>query len=170
MKIPYKDIEFGIKNTSIDVLNAGMPLFVEYRKAQALYLDDIDTSLIDSYTEKIQLFKTTVKQLESLKPDDIYDEQISNEQKIAELKSKIIELENEFSENAECQITLKLKSDIEAMILGYIIQRKSIMSKLFNVLLIGDVSKIDYEDSEYSLFAVKVLEVFFSMSKKKNKK
>jgi len=56
------------------------------------------------------------------------------------------------------------------MILGYIIQRKSIMSKLFNVLLIGDVSKIDYEDSEYSLFAVKVLEVFFSMSKKKNKK
>jgi hypothetical protein len=160
-KIKFKDTEFELVENNLDILDAATPFFVKSRKLQAEYLDDIDTSLIKQYENRIEQLSISIKQISALEPTAIYDGEQTNEQKVIELEEKLKEVETEFSENEECNIIKKMKNDIEALMTVQIALDKDIMTKIYKRILKGDISKIDYLDSEYKTFAVKVLGSFF---------
>ena len=162
-KIEFNGTEFEVIENNLDVLESATPIFVKYRKLQAEYLDDIDTSLVDSYLNRIAQLRLALSQIEKLNPADVYDGEQTNEQKCEELKKKIETLESEFENNEECAITLKLKSDIESILISGIALDRNLMSRLYRKILKGDIGKIDYTNPDYKFFAIKVLESFFSV-------
>ena len=52
-------------------------------------------------------------------------------------------------------------NDVEGLLLASLALNTPVMKKLFSKILIGDLSKIDYNDEEYKTFAVNVLINFF---------
>ena len=150
--IKYKDVEYKIKDSSLEIQQAAMPLLIEYRKMRAEYLDDIDRSLIDSYKTEINNIETAISQI---KDDETQTEYLKSlEEKLRDVKSK-------YENDEEVKITEAMINDVEGLLLASLALNTPVMKKLFSKILIGDLSKIDYSDEEYKAFAVNVLINFF---------
>lgn len=150
--INYKGIEYKIKDSSLEIQQAAMPLLIEYRKMRAEYLDDIDRSLIDSYKIEIFNLETAISQV---KDDETQTEYLKSlEEKLRDVKSK-------YENDEEVKIIEAMINDVEGLLLASLALNTPVMKKLFSKILIGDLSKIDYSDEEYKTFAVNVLINFF---------
>jgi len=149
----FNGIEYKLKENNLAINQASIPLLIKYRKLQAEYLDDIDISLVNAYDNRINELETAVKQLKEL----------DNEQEVIDAEERLKEVKEQKANDEEVQIIAKMKNDIEALILTEISLDTVLMSKLFSKILIGDTSKIDYEHSDYRMFAMEVLAGFFTL-------
>ena len=155
--------EYTIKDNNLAINQASIPLLIKYRKLQAEYLDDIDTSIIGKYDNRINELKTAIDGISKLSDSAIFDGEQTNGNKLIELQERLKEVETLKENDEELQIISKMKNDIEALILTELSLDTVLMSKLFSKILIGDTSKINYEHSEYRLFAMEVLAGFFTI-------
>jgi hypothetical protein len=149
----FNGIEYKLKENNLAINQASIPLLIKYRKLQAEYLDDIDISLVNAYDNRINELETAVKQLKEL----------DNEQEVIDAEERLKEVKEQKANDEEVQIIAKMKNDIEALILTELSLDTVLMSKLFSKILIGDTSKIDYEHSDYRMFAMEVLAGFFTL-------
>ena len=159
----FNGTEYKIKDNNLAINQASIPLLIKYRKLQAEYLDDIDTSIISKYDNRINELKTAINDLSKLNESDIFDGEQTNGNKLIELQERLKEVEDLKENDEELQIISKMKNDIEALILTEISLDTDLMSKLFSKILIGDTSKIDYEHPDYRMFAMEVLAGFFTL-------
>ncbi len=159
----FNGTEYTIKDNNLAINQASIPLLIKYRKLQAEYLDDIDTSIIDKYEHRISELKNAINDLSKLNESDIFEGEQTNGNKLIELRERLKEIEDLKASDEELQIISKMKNDIEALILTELSLDTALMSKLFSKILIGDTSKIDYEHSDYRLFAMEVLANFFTV-------
>lgn len=155
--------EYKIKDNNLAINQASIPLLIKYRKLQAEYLDDIDTSIISKYDNRINELKTAIDGISKLSDDAIFDGEQTNGNKLIELQERLKEIETLKENDEELQIISKMKTDIEALILTELSLDTALMSKLFSKILVGDTSKIDYEHSDYRMFAMEVLAGFFTV-------
>ena len=153
-KIIHNETEFELKDyNDLSVRQASVPLLIKYKKLSIEYLGDFDTTLIDKHTDKIAMLKTAISQIEN-KPEDA-------EYK-AELELKLQLAEQEFKSDTIAQNLLEAKQEIEALIIIELSLEIELMKKLFSKILIGDVSKIIYSGEQYTVFAMEVLDHFFT--------
>jgi len=159
----FNGIEYTVKDNNLAINQASIPFLIKYRKLQAEYLDDIDTSIISKYDNRINELKTAISDLSKLNENDIFDGEQTNGNKLIELQERLKEIETLKENDEELQIISKMKNDIEALILTELSLDTALMSKLFSKILIGDTSKIDYEHSDYRMFAIEVIASFFTL-------
>lgn len=157
----FNGIEYTIKDNSLAIDQASIPLLVKYRKLRGDYLDDIDTSAIQYYDKQIDHLETAISQLKALDENDIFKDEQTNGQRIIELETQLKEVKEQKANDEEVQIISKMRNDIEALILTELALDTELMGKLFSKILIGDLSKIDYKHTDYKQFAVNVLVNFF---------
>ncbi len=147
----FNGIEYKLKENNLAIDQESIPLLIKYRKLQAEYLDDIDISLVNAYDNRIGELETAIKQLKEL----------DNEQEVIDAEERLKEVKEQKANDEEVQITVKMRNDIIALIFKALTLDTVLMSKLFPKILIGDVSKIDYQHPDYSKFAQEVLVGFF---------
>ena len=141
----FNGIEYKLKENNLAINQASIPLLIKYRKLQAEYLDDIDLSPVLFYDNKINEYEIIIRQLKELSAEDVYIDNITNGEKLIEIEEKLKELKELKENDEEVNIILKMRNDIEALILTEISLDTDLMFKLFSKILIGDASKIDYE-------------------------
>ena len=159
----FNGIEYKLKENNLAINQASIPLLIKYRKLQAEYLDDIDLSPVLFYDNKINEYEIIIRQLKELSAEDVYIDNITNGEKLIEIEEKLKELKELKENDEEVNIILKMRNDIEALILTEISLDTDLMFKLFSKILIGDTSKIDYEHPDYQMFAMEVLAGFFTL-------
>lgn len=160
MTIKFKDTEYKIKE-GLAVDKIATPLLISYRKLQAEYIDDIDTSKIKEYEARINLLETAIEQVKEKNESDLVEEGKTYGEYLSELETKLDAVKNDFENDNEVIITQKLIRDIEALLIKEVASDNKIMTSLYSKMLEGDVSKIDVNDKEYQKFSLEVLANFF---------
>ena len=78
----YRDREYKLKENTLTLKQASVPLMFEFSPLKARYLDTIDISAYKYYQDIILDAKETIEQLEALDADAIYEGEQTNAQKI----------------------------------------------------------------------------------------
>lgn len=166
--IKYKDTEFRVKDNTLLIKESAVPLLVKYRKLQMEYLDDFDTSLIDTYEEKIGSYKVAIGQVEkNLSKEGFYkSEEKRNEDAdyLETVKQKLSDLQLEMENDSQVQIIQKARQEIIGLAIMQLCYDKELIKRLLSKLLIGDLNVIDYESEDYLKFALEAVTHFFTIS------
>lgn len=160
----FNGIEYKLKENNLAINQASIPLLVKYRKLQAEYLDDIDLSSSQYYDNQIERIELMISQIQELNENDIFKDEQTNKERIIELEAELKEIKEQKANNQEVQIVSKMRDEIDKYIMIELALDEVLMSKMFSKILIGDISKIDFESPDYVLFAAEVLAGFFTQS------
>lgn len=157
----YRDREYKLKESTLALKQASVPLLYKFNGLKAKYLDPIDLSAYRYYEDIILDAKESIEQLEELDPAGIYEGEQTNAQKIEELKKRIEETDGQFQYDRMAQIALSEYQNMDKLILRDITLDVELMQEIFSKVLEGEPGDIDFEADEYEKFATEVLVSFF---------
>lgn len=158
----YRDREYKLKESTLALKQASVPLMYKFAPLKARHLDTIDLSAYRYYQDIILDAKESIEQLEALEPTGIYEGEQTNAQKIEELKKRITDTEEQFQYDSMAQIALSEYQNMDKFILRDIALDVELMEDIFSKILEGEPGDIDFEADEYENFAMEVLVSFFS--------
>lgn len=147
----YKDQEYRLKSNDLELLRFAAPVLIKYRKLLHEYTKDIDLSELEYYQSRISELKTAISQLIDDNDDD----------KVKELSSKLNEEEMKFCENTELNSLMSLYSDCEGLVLLELISDIDFIKPFIKRILIGDTSKLNFEDEEILMLIRDAVSDFF---------
>ncbi len=151
-----------MRDSSLAINQASIPILAEYRILQGEYLDVLDMSLVKAYQKEISTIELAISQIK----DD--EEQVEY---LSTLETKLSDLKEALANDQEAQILIKTKQDIEGIILMGLVLNIPVMKKFLGKILIGDISKIEFSDNDdYIKFASEVLVNFFTLMQRNKKK
>jgi len=166
----YRDREYKLKESTLALKQASVPLMYKFAPLKAMYLDAIDISPYQYYQDIILDAKETIEQLKALDPVGIYEGEQTNAQKIEELEARIADTDGQFQHDELAQKAIANYQSMDKLILRDISLDVKLMEEIFSKVLEGEPGDIDFEADEYEAFATEVLVNFFSklpLSKKK---
>jgi len=165
--INYKGTEFQIKNNNLAIKKAGFDLLFKYRELQLKHLDILDTSIIDSYKKRMYEYETVIKQVSANQAVQGYYKDEKEKKKdfkyLKDIEKKLIDLKNEYENDNSIKVIKQAQSEIMGMIILRLTLEVESVKELFGAMLMGDLSVIDYESPEYSIFAMEALTYFFTI-------
>jgi hypothetical protein len=154
--IKFREYEFKVKDTRLDVKNACVPLLYKFNQLKEFYYEDIDISIRDEYNDKLTEKEVALNQLRE-KPE-LTDEDNTY---IATLENAINELTEQMNKDIEIQKLNLKEQEALTYIIAELITDKKLMQGIFQKTLIGNTAKIDFDSDEYESFASEIVTGFF---------
>ena len=163
----FNDTTFTTERNVLKVQNAWLPLAMYFDEILKMYTEGLESKELNGYkvrlsniTDKDKQDKSDLKKLQS---EETPNTELIN-QFNAELEKNKAELDKINSEY-EADETAKAQQDEYNKKLAYafqsLVSSYEMIQGFLNVYLIGDKSKLDYEDSEIIPFVEKVITDFF---------
>lgn len=163
----FNGTEYTVEKNVLKIQNAWIPLAMYFEDLVKLYTSECDLSKVNGYKEQLKFLSVKEKQdngdLKRLKSEETPNtELIDKVSKQIELNA--IERDKINSEFANDVIAQEQQAEYNRM-LGYAIQSLvtsyDVVKGFLNVYLIGDISKLDYENENILEFISEVINDFF---------
>lgn len=163
----FNGTEFQTERNVLKVQNAWLPLAIYFDEILKMYTEGLESKELDGYkvrltdiTAKDKQDQSDLKKLQSEETPNVeLIERINNQ--IEKNKSELDKINSEY----EWDETAKAQQDEYNKKLAYafqfLVSSYEMIQGFLNVYLIGDKSKLDYEDSEIIPFVEKVITDFF---------
>lgn len=151
MTVKYKDIEYELRPFDIDTKKAFSLVVFEIDALKKIYLEGFDLSVKDNLDKQINVKEIAIKQLEALGN--------KTEEQVIQLDNLKKSLEEIYA-NAEYKKCVDILNDAHVRALSYVCLTKEIMRPFLNAVLIGDLTKLEW-DWNINEFCQEVLMSFF---------
>lgn len=163
----FNGVEFQTERNVLKVQNAWLPLAMYFDEILKMYTEGLESKELDGYkvrlseiTAKDKQDKSDLKKLQSEEtPNTELIERVEKQIELNKAELDKINSEYEADETAKAQqeeYNKKLAYAFQSLISSY-----EMIKGFLNVYLIGDKSKLDFEDSEIIPFVEKVITDFF---------
>lgn len=163
----FGETEFQVQRNVLKIQNAWLPVAMYFEKLVKLYTSECDMSVVNTYRKRLDELNAKDKQDKSdLKK--LQSEETPNTELVQRFEKQIglnaVELEKINSGFALDAIAIEQQAEynrmfnysIQALITSY-----DVIKGFLNVYLIGDLSKIDYENESIIEFIGEVISDFF---------
>lgn len=167
----FGDTEFTVEKNVLKIQNAWIPVAMYFEKLNAMYTAECDMSKVNEYKQRLENLNIKDKQDQSdiLKPDLLPEVTAKIQSEIEKNKVEIDKINEEFANDSEAQ---EQQREYNRM-LGYAIQSLitsyDVLKGFLDIYLIGDKSKLNYEDESILEFINEVISDFF-LYRMQNKK
>ena len=172
-KEPFKfqGNEFRFTENNLLLRKKSNRLLKKYFSLEAEFTGDIDTKLIDDYDIKLTEFYTGRNQCNKMLEQELSkDEKADYEIRLQNFQNDIDKTEAKKDADLKVRAIQSQLDKCRGLILTEIIEDYDFIKPLFDEILIGDHSKLDYSSDEIGVFIMEVITDFFGYTlKSKNK-
>lgn len=170
----FKNSEYTVIENTLRLQNIAIPILAELNKKKIEYTAGIDISEVEKFQNKISVLeneqKLDTEYLNEVKKNENEQEVIRVTKIVNERKILIDSLKKEFTEDDIMQMNLKIFNDAHAFALNDVITNDRIIIPFLKKYLIGDFTKLDFNDPAIIPFITIVMSDFFLSLQRKEKK
>ena len=159
----FKDTEFTVQKNVLKIQNAWMPIAIYFENLVKLCTAECDMSAVNSYKARLKELEIKEKQDNSdiLKPDIDSDVKSKIELQIESNKAVRDTINSEFENDTVAQEQQAEYNRMFNYAIQLLITSYDMIDGFLRKYLIGDYSKLDYEDENIVIFIGEVIGDFF---------
>lgn len=155
----FKNTDFKLKPIGLCHHKLYSKIDIEVERIVYTTMEGIDTSILDRYTTELKTLYSNFTDIEELrKKNEATPEQLEI---LKNIQNRISAINEEMSKDSECSRLLDFKTKAKSRAYELILYEEEFLRQAFELILEGDLSKLDYKDIDIVEFAGKVIKSFF---------